>query len=267
MKKQKQWEVKIKKTRQTHRRTLKSPLLATLKKTTVSQTLQMDSSTQFQTRMNKTVRTERICRVEEAVTDVQQLWRIVKKLIKRTQTLLDLILLLHSDIMTLVVVEVDEAAVVEDVAVEEATKTKDEVTKVDIKIVVEIITTKTTIVEVGTNITTIVAVGTSITTIVAVGTRIEAEEVVIRMIVVVVMEEVEADMLMEEMIIQKVNGDLIIGEAMEEIAIGKTMEEIATGKATEEIATEEITKEVVLSRADIQAEVAMVVSSMARERP
>ena len=237
---------RVKKTHQMRRRIQISQVLAILKKR-VSQTLRMDSLTQFLTRMTKTVRTGRICRVE-AMTDVQQLWRIVKRPCKRTRKLLDSILLLRLDITILAVVEVDEEVVVaEDVAVEEATRDKDVLATEALKIVVEIITTETTIA--------------------AVDTRIEAEEVVIRMIIEVVIKEVEVDIVMEEMTIQKVNGDLIIGVAMAEIAIGMAMEEIAIGMAMEETATEEKTKEVVISRVVIQAEVAMVVSSMARERP
>ena len=237
---------RVKKTHLMRRRIQISQVLAILKKR-VSQTLRMDSLTQFLTRMTKTVRTGRICRVE-AMTDVQQLWRIVKRPCKRTRKLLDSILLLRLDITILAVVEVDEEVVVaEDVAVEEATRDKDVLATEALKIVVEIITTETTIA--------------------AVDTRIEAEEVVIRMIIEVVIKEVEVDIVMEEMTIQKVNGDLIIGVAMAEIAIGMAMEEIAIGMAMEETATEEKTKEVVISRVVIQAEVAMVVSSMARERP
>ena len=131
--------------------------------------------------------------------------------------------------MTLVVVEVVEVeAVVADVAAVEVIKIREEVAKVAIKIAVEIITTRTIIV--------------------VAATKIEAGEVVIRMIDVVVMEEVEVDMVMAVMTIQKVNGDITIGEGMEETATG------------------EKTNEVVISRAIIQAEVAMVVSSMAKER-
>ena len=243
MKKRKHWEVRIKKTRQMHRRTQKNQVLAILNKM-VRQTLQMDSLTQFRTRMTKTERTGRTCRIR-VMTDALQPWRIVKRPCRKTQKLLGSILLHHSDIMTLVAVEVVEVeAVVEDVAEEVVIKIKDEV-------VIKMMD------EVAKEVIKIAAVIITIRiTIVAVDTRTEVEEVAIRMIDVVDMmeaevgmEEAEVGMVMAVTIIQKVNGDITTGEAMEGIA------------------TEEKTNEVVTSRAIIQAEVAMGVSSMAKEKP
>ena len=162
------------------------------------------------------------------------------------------ILLHHSDIMTLVVVEVVEVeAVVEDVAEEVVIKIKDEV-------VIKMMD------EVAKEVIKIAAVIITIRiTIVAVDTRTEVEEVAIRMIDVVVMMEAEVGMMEAEVGMEEAE----VGMVMAVTIIQKVNGDITTGEAMEGIATEEKTNEVVTSRAIIQAEVAMGVSSMAKEKP